>query len=162
MDSMEDWTIEYILPRASQATFSVRFQRYLLWIFFNGDDERSRNDTESQCMFAFCILGRKIELIRAANHKGEHISTSWALLNQDLFLILPTRGQKWCIPQRLQKYILLVKIKLTNGTSVQDHDSFWFFIDCIFLASIDLGFDIYIWLCLILEVRNRPAGMLRF
>lgn len=120
---MEDWTIVYSASCIS-GHISSEIPKILALNFFNGDDERSRNDTESQFMFAFCILGRKIELIRAANYKGEHVSTSRALLNPDIFLIIPTRGQKWCIQQRLQKYISLVKIKLTNGTSVQDHDSF--------------------------------------
>lgn len=51
---------QYTLPPAHLATFLVRFQRrYLFKIFFNGDDIRSRNYTESWFTLVFLHLRQK-------------------------------------------------------------------------------------------------------
>lgn len=52
-------------------------------------------------MFAFLLLGRKIELIRAANHKGEHIPTSRALLNRGIQYQQGTKVMYSAVPLKI-------------------------------------------------------------
>lgn len=86
--------------------------------FLNGDDVRSRNYMSLNSHLHFCGLGRKIELIRVANHKGQHFNLQ-STVERRHHSDYTNKGQNRYIQQCLQKCILLVKIKLTNGTSVQ-------------------------------------------
>lgn len=103
-------------------------------------------------IFAFCTFDRKTKLIRTVHHKGEHISTSRALLNQDILMILLTKGQSRYIQQNFKKWILLVKL---NWTSVLILFLFVFSLSCIFFRKNELGISTFTFeYVLIPEVRN--------
>lgn len=84
---IEEWIIVYSILCNSGHIFSEIQKKILALNFFNGDDVRSRNNTESQSALALLHLRQKKKRIRATNHKGEHVLTSRTLSNQDIFLI---------------------------------------------------------------------------